>query len=71
MARLQREMDQVKDRYKLVELSYGEDVLNLVLAKGYLQKLLDNAHVADFLSRHQPDILREFQTIVDTVSLEG
>ncbi len=49
----------------------GEDVLNLVLAKGYLQKLLDNAHVADFLSRHQPDILREFRTIVDTVSLEG
>jgi ParB-like chromosome segregation protein Spo0J len=71
MARLQREMDQVKDRYKLVEQSYGEDVLNLVLAKGYLQKLLDNAHVADFLSRHQPDILREFRTIVDTVSLEG
>ena len=71
LARLEREMDQVKGRYKLIEQTYGEDVLNLVLAKGYLQKLLDNAHVADFLSRHQPDILREFKTIIETVSLEG
>jgi len=71
MARLQREMEQVNDHYKLIEQSYGEDVLNLVLAKGYLQKLLDNLHITEFLSRHQPDILREFRNIVETVSLEG
>jgi hypothetical protein len=71
MARLQKEMDQVSDRYKLIEQSYGEDVLNLVLAKGYLQKLLENPHITEFLSKHQPDILREFNTIVETVSLEG
>jgi len=71
MARLQREMEQISDRYKLIEQSYGEDVLNLVLAKGYLQKLLENEHITEFLSKHQPDILREFNTIVETVSLEG
>lgn len=71
MARLQREMEQISDRYKLIEQSYGEDVLNLVLARGYLQKLLDNLHITEFLSRHQPDILREFRNIVETVSLEG
>lgn len=71
MARLQREMEQISDRYKLIEHSYGEDVLNLVLAKGYLQKLLENTHITEFLSKHQPDILREFNTIVETVSLEG
>lgn len=70
LARLQREMEQVQQRYKLAEQTYGEDVLNLVLARGYLQKLLDNAHIHDFLRRHQPEILAEFQTIVQTTSLE-
>lgn len=71
LSRLQREMEQVQHRYKLAEQTYGEDVLNLVLARGYLQKLLENAHVRDFLNRHQPEILAEFETIVQTVSLEG
>jgi hypothetical protein len=71
MSRLQREMETVQNRYKLAEQSYGEDVLNLVLARGYLQKLLENTHVNQFLRRHQPEILAEFEAIVKTVSLEG
>jgi hypothetical protein len=71
MARLHREMELVQTRYKSVEQTYGQDVLNLVLARGYLQKLLENPAVHDYLERHQPEILAEFKTIVATASLEG
>jgi len=42
----------------------------LVLAGRYLRKLLDNAAVLRFLSQRQPDILAEFQKIIDSASLE-
>ena len=42
-ARMEREMANLQGQYRLVEQSYGQDVLNLVLARGYLAKLLENA----------------------------
>jgi hypothetical protein len=43
---------------------------NLVLAKGYLARLVENELVAQYLRQRQPDLLAEFETIVETVSLE-
>ena len=54
----------------MVEQTYGQDVLNLVLARGYLAKLLDNKQVVRYLKQRQPEVLAEFETIVQTVSLE-
>lgn len=36
MAKMEREMGNLQGQYKLIEQTYGQDVLNLVLAKGYL-----------------------------------
>ena len=63
-------MSNLQGRYKMVEQTYGQDVLNLVLAKGYLAKLLENKSVARYLKQYQPDVLAEFEVIVQTVSLE-
>lgn len=63
-------MSNLQGQYKLVEQTYGQDVLNLVLAKGYLARLLENEPVAQYLRQRQPDLLAEFETIVETVSLE-
>lgn len=60
----------VQGQFKLVEQSYGEDVLNLVLAKAYLVKLLDNDAVIHFLTQRQLDVLVEFESIVQIVSLD-
>ena len=49
---------------------YGQDALSLVLARGYLAKLLDNKQVVRYLKQRQPEVLAEFETIVQTVSLE-
>lgn len=71
MARMEREMGNLKGQLRLAEQSYGQDVLNLVLAKGYLAKLLENRAIARFLARHQPDVLSEFESLVQTVALDG
>lgn len=53
---MQREMSNLQGQYKLVEQTYGEDVLNLVLAKGYVLKLLANKSVLKYSnSGVQPD----------------
>ena len=70
MAKMEREMANLESQFKLVEQSYGQDVLNLVLARGYLTKLLDNEAVIRFLSQNNPDILREFSGIVQGTALD-
>ena len=70
MAKMEREMANLESQFKLVEQSYGQDVLNLVLARGYLTKLLDNEAVIRFLSQNNPDILREFSGIVQATALD-
>lgn len=69
--KMEREMANLEGQFKLIEQSYGQDVLNLVLAKGYLTKLLSNEAVIRFLSQNTPDILREFSSIVQTASLDN
>ena len=40
------------------------------LIQAYLAKLLDNKQVVRYLKQRQPEVLAEFETIVQTVSLE-
>ena len=70
VAKMEREMANLQGQYKMIEQTYGQDVLNLVLAKGYLAKLLENKPVLRYLRQRQPEVLAEFQSIVQTVSLE-
>jgi hypothetical protein len=71
MARMEREMSNLQGQYRLVEQSYGQDVLTLVLVRGYLVKLLANVEVAKFLRSKAPEILEQFETVAETTSLEG
>jgi hypothetical protein len=70
MAKMEKEMGNLQGQYKSIEHSYGQDVLNLVLAKGYLKNLLDNEAVFRFLSMRQPDVLREFSNLVEVDALD-
>jgi hypothetical protein len=68
--KMEREMGNLNEQYKLVEESYGQDVLNLVLAKGYLSKLIDNQEISRFIKQKQPDVYNEFINIIETVSMD-
>ncbi len=70
VARMERETATLAKEFKLIEESHGRNTLELILAVGYLKKLLDNARVVRFLSQHHPEILAEFQKLVETKSLK-
>ena len=70
MAKMEREMEAVQRDFKAVEASYGDDVLQLVIASGYLAKLLANPEIAGYLDQHHPEILAEFKAIVASSSLD-
>ena len=71
VSRMEREMESLSQDFRLIEESHGRNVLNLVLVVGYLKKLLDNARVVRYLSRHHAEILAEFQKIVETKGLSN
>lgn len=70
MARMEREMANLQGHYKLIEESYAEDVLNLVLAQGYLAKLLENEAVKRYITQQSPEICEQLGLIVDLNSLD-
>ena len=70
MARMEREMASVQGQYKMVEQSYGQDVLTLVLVKGYLTKLVANEAVARYLKGREAEIFEQFEAIAVASSLE-
>jgi len=70
IARMEREMESLEKDFRAVEARYGDDVLNLVIASGYVSKLISNPKVARYLGQHHPEILEEFRAIVSAVSLD-
>ena len=71
VAKMQKEMEVLQRDLKLIEESHGNEVLNLVLARGYLGKLFANSRIARYLTQNHADIFRELQAILDGPPLES
>jgi prepilin-type processing-associated H-X9-DG protein len=71
VAKMQREMEVLHQELKVIEESHGNEVLNLVLARGYLGKLFGNGRITRYLNQNHADIFRELQSILESSSLEG
>jgi hypothetical protein len=63
-------MEALQRDLKLVEESHGNQVLNVVLARGYLSKLIANSRIVRYLGHHA-DIFREVQAVCEGSSLEN
>lgn len=70
VAKMQNEMEVLQQELKLIEESHGNEVLNLVLARGYLGKLFGKGRIARYLNQNHADIFRELQSILEASSLE-
>ena len=68
LALMERETANLEREFKMAEQSYGTDHLDLVLAKGYLAKLLGNARVVRYLAQHHQELLAEFQRVAELES---
>ena len=71
MARMERELEKLNHDYRGVEATFGDDVLQLVLASRYLGRLIENANVAGYLGTRHPEIMGEFRSIVAAASLDA
>jgi hypothetical protein len=70
IVKLEKEMSQVHNQYTDAEQNHDSDLLNLIVAEGYTGKLLFNAAVNRYILRHDPDMLAQFNLVVNTVSME-
>jgi RepB plasmid partitioning protein len=71
VAKMEKEMEALQRDLGLIEESHGNQVLNLVLARGYLVKLFGNSRVARYLNQNHPDLCRELLTMSEGSSLEN
>lgn len=62
---MENESASLDREFKTIEQDYGTDHLELVLATGYVARLLGNARIVRHLAQHHPDILSEFQKIAE------
>ena len=70
MERLEREMAELSTDYKELEMSYGDDMLVLVVASGFLERLLGKPEIERFLDTRHPEFLENFRSIVQATSLD-
>jgi hypothetical protein len=63
IARMEEEMVSLERDLKAIEDSYGENVLNLTLARGFIKRLLENGKVLRYLNANHADILKELEGI--------
>lgn len=71
MARMEREMESLHQDFRQIESSYGDDILHLVVASGYLGKLMANKEIEHHLTLHHPELIEEFRAIIAATSLES
>ena len=70
MERMQREMEAVQTDFKAVEKTFGSNVLELVVATGYVGRLIQNPQIQSYLEEHHPEYLPQFRMIVRATSLD-
>ncbi len=68
--RMEREMSGLQDHYRMIEQTFGEDMLNLVLARGYISKLVDNKSVFRYLERNHGAVLEQLMGLVNATSAD-
>jgi len=68
MGRMEKEMESLQHDFKAIETSYGDDVLQLVIASGYVAKLIANREIERYLAKNHAEILSEFRSIVAATS---
>jgi hypothetical protein len=66
LALMERESASLAREFKVAEQTYGADHLDLVLAVGYVSKLLRNGKVVGYLAKHFQELLFEFQKITES-----
>ncbi|TDV58882.1 plasmid partitioning protein RepB C-terminal domain-containing protein [Pseudomonas sp. LP_7_YM] len=71
IGRMEQEMDKLSHDYKMVEGTLGETMLVLVVAKGYLARLLRNEAIIGYLHHCHGELIEELTAIMQAVTSDS
>ncbi len=71
MARMERELETLNKDFRAVEATFGDDVLHLVLASRYIERLIANDAISAYVEKKYPELLVEFHNIVAAGTLDA
>ena len=69
-SKMEQEMSTVNKEFKNIEDSHGQDVLQLVIAKGYIKKIIGNAKIVRYLSKNHSEIFEHLQAISEVKTID-
>ena len=64
-------MERLQQDHRVAEDTLGETMLVLVVAKGYLARLMRNEAVSSYLSRHHPELSAELVSVMEAARRVG
>lgn len=70
IAKMEHEVLALERDFALLDETYQRNMMNLTFARSYLRKILENARVVRFLAQSRPEVLAEFQRIVESEGFE-
>jgi len=66
IALMEQESANLDREFRLMEQTYGDDHLDLVVAVGYVLRLIENARIVRYLAQNFSELLAEFQKIAES-----
>jgi hypothetical protein len=67
---MERELKTAQKDFKAVEMNYGNDLVNLVIATRYVSILLSRPKIVSYLDANHPEMLAEFRNILSAASTD-
>ena len=68
---MERELKTAQKDFKAIEMNYGNDLVNLVIASRYVSSLLGRPKIVIYLDANHPEMLAEFRNILSAASTDG
>ena len=69
MARLEREIGNLRNQVEEIKDSYGSDHLKLVVTRGHLEALFQNDSVVRYLTQNHGEIFEELRKLIDSTTI--
>ena len=69
MARLERELGNLRKEVEVIKDSYGSDHLKLVITRSHLEVLFQNDNVVRYLTKHHGEIFEALSKLVETTNI--
>lgn len=71
ITRMERQMERLYQDYKAVEDILGETLLVLVVAKGFVARLLRNVAIVAYLNRYHQELIGELAAVMEAIGADA